>query len=81
MPVAAVRAGLLFFAMVLAAAPARACPVCRTGTGRQVRAGIVGDDLGPGVLATVLPFAVVAGVTAAIHFGGRGRERSRGRGH
>ena len=60
------------------ATPALACPVCDTGTGEQVRAGIVGGDLGWGLLATLLPFAVVLGVAAAIHFGPPGTRKKHG---
>jgi hypothetical protein len=61
----------LAFALVLAClvAPALGCPICDTGTGEQVRAGIADDHLGPSLLAVLLPFAVTLGVTAAIHFG------------
>ena len=48
---------------------AGACPVCDTGTGREVRAELVDENLGVSVLATVAPFAVVLGVVAAVHFG------------
>ena len=50
------------------AAPAAACPVCDTGTGDAVRAGIR-EDLAVNVAATVLPFAAVGGVILAVHFG------------
>ena len=50
-------------------APAGACPICNTGTGRQVRAGIFGDDFGRTLLAVALPFPVLLAVVAAIHFG------------
>jgi hypothetical protein len=56
---------------------ASACPVCHGETGRQVRAGVFDDDFGRNVLAIAAPFAVVAGVTAAVHLGGgRGRGES-----
>jgi len=48
-----------------------ACPVCESSNGRLVRAGIVGEDLGSSLVATTLPFLVILGVTAAIHFGWR----------
>jgi hypothetical protein len=57
-------------ALVLALAPvAGACPLCDSGTGEQVRAGIAGDSLPSAVLAVLLPFAVTAGVVAVVHFG------------
>jgi arginine exporter protein ArgO len=46
-----------------------ACPVCESSNGRLVRAGIIGDDLGLSLLSTTLPFVVILGITAAIHFG------------
>ena len=52
----------------VAAPPAVACPVCDTGTGDAVRAGIRAD-LAVNVAATVLPFAAVGGVILAVHFG------------
>jgi hypothetical protein len=51
------------------ATPLLACPVCDSGTGQQVRAGIMDDSFGLSVLATALPFIVVLGITAFIHFG------------
>jgi hypothetical protein len=38
---------------------ALACPVCDTDTGREVRAGIFGDDFGRNVLLTVAPLPAV----------------------
>lgn len=52
------------------APPAFACPICDSGTGEQVRAGILGEGLAAGLLATLLPFALTAGVVAVVHFGG-----------
>ena len=55
---------------ILAASPlAVGCPVCDTGTGEQVRAGIADGNLGLNLAAVLLPFAVVLGVAAVIHFG------------
>ena len=57
-------------ALVLALAPvAGACPLCDSGTGEQVRAGIAGDSLPSALLAVLLPFAVTAGVVMVVHFG------------
>jgi hypothetical protein len=53
--------------------PLLACPICHSPTGEQVRTGIAGDGLTIGVLATLLPFAITAGVVAVIHFGVGGR--------
>jgi hypothetical protein len=60
---------------LLFALPASACPICDSPAGGQVRAGIAGDGIATGVLATLLPFAVTAGVVAVIHFGGPSRRR------
>jgi hypothetical protein len=63
---------LLALAVVMtlvAASPASACPVCDSDTGQQVRAGLFGDEFGRNLLATALPFPILLGVVAAIHFG------------
>lgn len=54
-------------AWLLLVAPAPACPVCDRETGRQVRAGIFDADFAFNLLATVLPFGIFLGITAAIH--------------
>jgi hypothetical protein len=54
---------------VALAAPARACPVCAGPTGREVRAGIFGADFVPNLLTAALPFPIVLGLAAALHFG------------
>lgn len=46
-----------------------ACPICDTETGRQVRAGIFGDDFWSTLLVVVSPFPVLLLVIAAYHFG------------
>ena len=69
------RISFLVVALLATSAPAGACPVCDRETGRQVRAGLVDEDLGLNVLATALPFGIFLGVAAALHFGlpvGRG---------
>ena len=48
---------------------AAACPVCDTGTGQQVRAGILDADFGWTLLAVVLPFPVLLAIVAVLHFG------------
>ncbi len=48
---------------------ASACPVCNSETGEQVRAGLLDGNLALNLLAVVLPFVVLAGVTTVIHFG------------
>ncbi len=60
---------ILLAVLLLVAGDATACPVCDTGTGEQVRAGIMDGDLGLNLLATLLPFTVVLAVVAVIHFG------------
>lgn len=58
------------FAGVLAwASSALACPLCKSETGRQVRAGIFDADFGYNLLLTLLPFIVLLAVVALIHFG------------
>ena len=65
--------GAAFLSATLSLAPSvGACPLCDSGTGEQVRAGIAEDGLSAGVLATLLPFALTAGVVAVVHFGGGG---------
>lgn len=54
--------------LLASAATAAACPVCDSDAGRTVRAGIFGDDFGTNVLLTLLPFPVLFGVVALIHF-------------
>ena len=63
------RCLVLAVTLAMNAASASACPVCDSATGKAVRAGIFGDDVGRNLLAVVLPFAAVAGVAAAVHYG------------
>ena len=60
-------AGLLAMAT---AAPA--CPYCDSAVGRRVAAGIFNADFPATLGLTALPLALLAGVVAAIHFGGGG---------
>ena len=46
-----------------------ACPVCDTGTGEQVRAGIFDAEFGRTLVAVLLPFPILLAVVATIHFG------------
>ncbi len=46
-----------------------ACPVCNTETGRQVRAGIFGEDFWSTLAAVLSPFPVLLLVLAGLHFG------------
>ena len=58
--------------LTVTALPPRAagCTVCDGGTGQRVRAGILDGDLARNLAATLLPFGVMLGVVAVIHFGG-----------
>src|SRR5687767_3523097 len=56
-------------AVALAAGRALACPVCDGETGRQVRAVLFDANFVPNLLAVLLPFPLLLGVVAAIHFG------------
>ncbi len=49
---------------------ARACPVCDSDTGRQVRDGIFDGNIALHAIAIGLPVAAVAGAAGIIHFGG-----------
>lgn len=53
-----------------------ACPLCSTGTGDVVRAGIA-DDFGAKLLATAAPFPVLAAIVALLHWGWPGRRSRR----
>jgi hypothetical protein len=57
-----------FLAPLLAATDASACPLCNTGTGDAVRAGIVADFSGH-LLAIVAPFPVLIAAVALLHRG------------
>ncbi len=60
---------LTFGAIGLLAAPALACPVCNTGTGRAVRAGILSSHFGANLLATLVPFVFFLGIAYLIYYG------------
>jgi hypothetical protein len=45
------------------------CPICDTGTGRQVRAGLFDGHFARNAAAILLPFPIFAGVVALLHFG------------
>jgi hypothetical protein len=64
-----VRSAALFAVTLLVACPARACPLCESDTGWRVRAGIFDADFGYHLAVTLLPFPVLLGVAALIHFG------------
>jgi hypothetical protein len=59
------------------AIPALACPICDTGTGEQVRAGIFDNAFAWNAFLTALPFIVMAPVLAGLHFGLPGRRSRR----
>ncbi len=65
---AAILGGVLLV-LLAAALSARACPVCDTGTGRAVRAGVFGADFGRNLLVTALPFPIFLGITALLYYG------------
>ncbi|MES2568866.1 MAG: hypothetical protein V4710_02290 [Verrucomicrobiota bacterium] len=53
----------------MAATAARACPLCASETGRQVRAGIFNEHFGATLLAVLSPFPLLLLVLAALHYG------------
>jgi hypothetical protein len=61
---------------VVFASTAYACPVCDTGTGEQVRAGILNGDFAATAATVLLPFPILLGVVAIIHFGWPARRRA-----
>ena len=56
-------------AVLLGARTLSACPVCNSGTGREVRDGIFGPDFGRNVALTALPFPIFLGIAAAVYYG------------
>ena len=60
--------GIFVFLNVFSTA-ALACPLCRTDTGKQVRAGIFGPDFTFNMVVTIIPFVIFLGITALIYFG------------
>ena len=64
----ALRTLLLWAALAFAPA-ASACPFCRSETGEQVKAGLFNEDFGYNLFLTLLPFPVLLGIVALIHFG------------
>lgn len=63
--------------MLILAAPLHACPICDTGTGQQVRAGIFDENFWGTFIAVIAPFPVLLLVIATYHFGFPGlRNRS-----
>jgi hypothetical protein len=64
-----VRARLLLWA-VFAPGVSMACPICHSPIGAEVRAGLFGPDLLANVVATLLPFPVLAGVVLLVRYFG-----------
>jgi hypothetical protein len=63
---------LLKFVVALAsqAATLSACPLCDSETASQVRAGLLDDQhVADSLLATIMPFLLLAAFVAAVHFG------------
>lgn len=54
---------------LLSVSAAAACPLCDTGTGQQVRAGIFGEDFTSNLLATLAPFPFFALFAGVLHVG------------
>ena len=72
-------AGLVCGVLLLVSSSAAwACPVCDSGTGKAVRAGVFGRDFGFNLLVSVAPFAVCALIVAAIYYGPTSQPRLRG---
>jgi hypothetical protein len=65
------RRVLIVLMLVIHPVVARACPVCDSDTGRQVRDGIFDGNIALHAIAVALPVAAVAGAAGIIHFGGR----------
>lgn len=60
---------LVWTAAQVVASTASACPVCDTGTGEQVRAGLFDKDFGRTLITVLLPFPILLGIVVMIHFG------------
>ena len=60
---------LAWTAVQAVASAALACPVCDTGTGEQVRAGLFDEGFGRTLIAVILPFPILLAVVATIYFG------------
>lgn len=58
-------------AVVAVWAPAAAaCPYCESDVGREVAAQIFNNEFAINAAMTVLPFPLLLGLVAAVHFGG-----------
>jgi hypothetical protein len=56
-------------AVMLSTSPVLACPTCAEGIRREVQAGIFDGSFARNLALTTLPFGVLAGICAALHFG------------
>jgi len=83
---AAVVAALPAVLLLLPCAAARACPVCDTGTGEAVRAGLFDAAFAGNLAAVLLPFPVLLALAALTYYGppapprrrrGRGKKKER----
>lgn len=66
--------------VALLSPPARACPVCDSGTGKAVRQGLFNAEFGKNLLMTALPFPIFLGIAAYLYYGPptrRGRSDAR----
>jgi uncharacterized paraquat-inducible protein A len=63
------RLGAVMAFVFVSAASAAACPVCESETGKRVRAGIFSDRFAADAALILLPFPVLAGLVALIHYG------------
>jgi hypothetical protein len=52
-----------------------ACPLCKTGTGVQVRAGLFDGRFGYNLAAVLLPFPIFLGIVGLLYFGPPKRKR------
>lgn len=68
------------FLLIFTANPARACPLCDTGTGEQVRAGILGVEFGRSLVGVVAPFALILIFAIGLYMERPGRRRPNAKG-
>ena len=60
---------------LLLTSPACACTTCDSALAQAVREEVLGTDFWPHVGLTILPFAIVLAITAAIYYGFPARSR------
>jgi hypothetical protein len=68
--------GLSALSLLLGTLPARACPICATETGAQVRDQIFNDGFVANLGATILPFALISLAIAVPACWGSSRSRA-----